>query len=54
MTQRDNLPEDDAALDAELRRKLEEFQSEETPERLVELARELQRMLRERSAKSSD
>ena len=50
----EDLPGPEAALDAELRRKLAELQTENTPERLVELARELQKLLRDREADSSD
>ena len=54
MTRREDLPGPEAALDAELRRKLAELQTENPPERLVELARELQKLLRDREADSSD
>ncbi|WP_323766162.1 hypothetical protein [Marinovum sp.] len=54
MTRRDDQPDPEAALDAELRRKLKDLQEEDVPERLVELARDLQRLLRERKADSSD
>lgn len=50
-TNREPTPEDDeieAHLEAELTRYLERAQAERTPPRLLELARELQRKLRER------
>lgn len=50
-TNREPSPQDDeieAHLEAELTRYLERAQAERTPPRLLELARELQRRLRER------
>lgn len=50
-TNREPTPEEDeveAHLEAELTRYLERAQAETTPPRLLELARELQRKLRER------
>ncbi len=40
-------PPDDGGLDAALREQLKAIEEEETPERLLALAKELQRLLRE-------
>ncbi len=50
MKERVTLPTDDSSLDPELRRQLDVIRREETPERLLDLARQLQVMLRARHA----
>jgi hypothetical protein len=51
MEERTKMLTDDRSLDSELRRQLDVIRSEETPERLLVLARELQDLLRERGKK---
>lgn len=41
------FPKADELIDGPLRQRLEEIEREETPERLLVLAKELQRLLRE-------
>ncbi len=43
-----NVPIDDKKLDSELRRQLDVIRSEETPKRLLVLARRLQDLLHQR------
>ena len=48
MKERAKAPTYDRSLDPELRRQLDVIRSEDAPERLMDLARKLQDLLRER------
>jgi hypothetical protein len=45
--EKSNLPQTDALIDTSLRKQLKAIEQEDAPERLLILAKELQRLLRE-------
>jgi len=48
MSKRTKTPTDNSTADVELERQLDEIRAEETPDRLLQLARTLQNLLRQR------
>lgn len=48
MSNRAKFPTHSTSAEAELQRQLDDIQAEETPERLLQLARTLQNLLRQR------